>query len=83
MTLLSKIRGVELVLDNVHFNEFVIRLSKDPAEVNAGLLKEGIMGGVPLKGHVNGMDDCMLIATTEMHTEKDYIMFADALRKVL
>jgi glycine dehydrogenase subunit 1 len=66
-SLLSKIKGVELVFDNVHFNEFVIRLSKDPAEVNAGMLKHGVMGGVPLKGHVKGMDDCMLIATTEMH----------------
>jgi glycine dehydrogenase subunit 1 len=83
MSLLSKMKGIELVFDNIHFNEFVIRLSKDPAEVNAGLLREGVMGGVPLKGHVKGMDDCMLMATTEMHSEKDYILLADAFRAVL
>jgi glycine dehydrogenase subunit 1 len=83
MSLLSKMKGIQLAFDNIHFNEFVIRLSKDPAEVNRGLLSEGVMGGVPLKGHVKGMDDCMLITTTEMHTEKDYILLADALRAVL
>jgi glycine dehydrogenase subunit 1 len=83
MALLSKIKGVEIVFDNVHFNEFVIRLSKDVSKVNAELLKKGVMGGVPLKGHVGGMDDCMLIATTEMHSDDDHKRLAKALKEVL
>jgi len=83
MSLLSKIKGVELVFDSVHFNEFPVRLSKDPAKVNSELLKKGVMGGVPLKGRVRGMDDCMLIATTEMHSDADHRKLAKALREVL
>jgi glycine dehydrogenase subunit 1 len=83
MSLLSNIKGVETVFDNIHFNEFAVRLPKDPSKVNAALLKKGVMGGVPLKGHVSGMDDCMMIATTEMHSDADHKKLADALREVL
>jgi len=82
-SLLSKIKGVETVFDNIHFNEFTVRLPKDASKVNADLLKKGIMGGVPLKGHVTGMDDCMVIATTEMHSDDDHERLAKALREVL
>jgi glycine dehydrogenase subunit 1 len=83
MSLLSKIKGVDIVFNNVHFNEFVIRLPKDASKVNADLLKKGVMGGVPLKGHVRGMSDCMLIATTEMHSDADHKRLAKALKEVL
>ncbi|MDR2866266.1 MAG: aminomethyl-transferring glycine dehydrogenase subunit GcvPA [Methanomassiliicoccaceae archaeon] len=83
MSLLSKVKGVEIVFKNTHFNEFPIRLSKDVATVNRELLKRGVMGGVPLKGHVRGMDDCMLIATTEMHSDDDHKRLVNGLREVL
>jgi len=83
MKLLSSIDGVELAFDNIHFNEFTVKLRKDPAKVNADLLKKGIMGGVPLKDHVNGMDNCMLLATTEMHSDDDHRKLAKALKEVL
>jgi glycine dehydrogenase subunit 1 len=83
MKSLSKIKGVEIAFKSTYFNEFPIRLSKDPAAVNSLLLKKGVMGGVPLKGHVKGMDDCMLIATTEMHSDADHKKLADALKEVL
>ena len=83
MALLSKIKGVEIAFNGTHFNEFVIRLSKDASKVNSELLKKGVMGGIPLKGHVKGMDDCMLITTTEMHSDADHKKLADALKEVL
>jgi glycine dehydrogenase subunit 1 len=83
MRILSKVDGVERVFDNIHFNEFAVRLRKDPAKVNSEILKKGVMGGVPLKGHVSGMDDCMLLATTEMHSDGDHRKLAEALREVL
>jgi len=83
MTMLSKIKGVEIAFKNTFFNEFPVRLAKDPAKVNSELLKKGVMGGVPLKGHVKGMEDCMLIATTEMHSDADHKKLADALKEVL
>jgi glycine dehydrogenase subunit 1 len=83
MALLSKVKGVEIAFDNVHFNEFTVRLSKDPSKVNAALLRKKVIGGVPLKGHVSGMDDCMVIATTEMHSDDDHKRLADAMREVL
>ncbi|MCL1904869.1 MAG: aminomethyl-transferring glycine dehydrogenase subunit GcvPA [Methanomassiliicoccaceae archaeon] len=83
MSMLSKVKGVGSVFDNVHFNEFVIRLSKDPKKVNSELLKKGVIGGVPMKGHVKGMDDCMLVTTTEMHSDEDHKKFVGALKEVL
>ena len=83
MSLLSKVKGVEIVFDNVHFNEFVIRTPMNASKLNAELLKKGVMGGVPLKGHVKGMDDCMLIATTEMHSDGDHKKLVNALKEVL
>jgi len=83
MSLLSGIKGIEMVFDNIHFNEFVVRFAKDARTVNAELLKKGVMGGVPLGGHAKGMDDCMLIATTEMHSDADHKKLADALKEVL
>jgi glycine dehydrogenase subunit 1 len=83
MKRLSKVKGVDIVFKNTFFNEFTIRLAKDPVTVNAELLKKGVMGGVPLKGHVKGMDDCMVIATTEMHSDADHKKLADALKEVL
>jgi len=83
MAMLSKIKGVEIAFDNVHFNEFAVRLSKDPAKVNAELLKKGVIGGVPLKGRVKGMDECMLIATTEMHSDADHKKLVNAMKEVL
>jgi len=83
MTKLSKVKGAEIVFDNVHFNEFAVRLSKDVLKVNAELLKKGVIGGVPLKGHVAGMNDCMLIATTEMHSDEDHDKLVKAMKEVL
>ena len=75
--------GVDTVFDSIHFNEFAVKLPKDADAVNKELLKRGVMGGVPLKGHVNGMNDCMLIATTEMHSDDDHKKLIDALKEVL
>jgi glycine dehydrogenase subunit 1 len=83
MKMLSAIKGIDIVFDNIHFNEFAIKLSADPEKVNAALLKKGVMGGVPLKGHVKGMEDHMLIATTEMHSDDDHKKLAEALKEVL
>lgn len=83
MSKLSEIKGIEIVFSGTPFNEFVIRTSKDADKLNAALLRKNVIGGVPLKGHVKGMDDCMLIATTEMHSDEDHDKLVKAMKEVL
>ena len=85
MSKLSKIKGVKIVFDNVHFNEFAVKLPKDASQVCAELQRcsTPVRGGVPLKGHVKGMDDCMLIATTEIHSDEDHDLLVNAMKEVL
>jgi glycine cleavage system P protein (glycine dehydrogenase) subunit 1 len=48
------------------FNEFVVRAdAKSPEEINKGLLKKKIIGGLPLGRFYPELADCMLVCATE------------------
>jgi glycine dehydrogenase subunit 1 len=78
-------KGIKTVFDNSYFNEFVVRLPKDASSVCSELQNadDPVLCGVPLNGHVNGMDDCLLIATTEMHSDEDHIELVKRLTEVI
>jgi glycine dehydrogenase subunit 1 len=48
-----------------YFNEFVTRVG-DPEALNAQLLEEKIIGGLPLGKHYPELADSMLLCATEM-----------------
>jgi glycine dehydrogenase subunit 1 len=49
------------------FNEFVVSANgKSPDEINKGLLKQKIIGGLPLGKNYPELPDCMLLCATEM-----------------
>jgi len=50
--LISGIKGYKLKFKNPIFNEFVIETPVNPDEINKGLLKEGIMGGLNLENSI-------------------------------
>jgi len=84
MSRISKVDGAEMVFDNIHFNEFAVRLRKDASYVSSKLHELSTpMSGVPLKGHIEGMDDCMLFATTEVHSDEDHEALVTSLSEVL
>ncbi len=65
------------------FNEFVIDLPTDAAEVIGSLIEKGFAAGFPLSRYYNNMENSMLIAVTEKRTKQEIGMLAEALEAVL
>ncbi|HEX2554018.1 MAG TPA: aminomethyl-transferring glycine dehydrogenase subunit GcvPA [Microvirga sp.] len=81
---LSGVPGVE-VANGAFFNEFTLRLPKPAASVVEDLANRGILGGVPVSRLLPdaGLDDLLLVASTEVNTDEDRAAFVSALKEVL
>jgi glycine dehydrogenase subunit 1 len=82
--MLGEVRGVE-VLNDTFFNEFTIRLPRPAAEVVEALARRGVLGGVPASRLLPsaGLDDLLVVASTEVNTDEDRTAFAAALKGAL
>jgi glycine dehydrogenase subunit 1 len=82
--MLAGVPGVE-VLNGTFFNEFTLRLPKPAAEVVEALAARGILAGVPVSRLLPGagLDDLLLVASTEVNTDEDRAALAAALKGVL
>ncbi|MFH1395221.1 MAG: aminomethyl-transferring glycine dehydrogenase subunit GcvPA [Candidatus Omnitrophota bacterium] len=80
---LEKIKGVEVKRSSPTFNEFVIRLPKDPNEIIGKLIEKKIAAGFPLGRYYKEMGDYMLVAVTEKRTKQEIALFAEALEDAL
>src|SRR5271154_4820359 len=81
---LSGIQSVEIV--NTHFfNEFVMRTPRPAAELIEALASRGVIGGLPVSRLLpkSGLDDCVVVASTETNTEADRAAYAQALADCL
>ena len=65
------------------FNEFVIRLSRDPQVILPMLLQQGFIGGFPLKRYYAEMETEILICVTEKKSRQDIDQLTEALAKAL
>jgi glycine dehydrogenase subunit 1 len=81
---LSAVDGVE-VLNRTFFNEFTVKLAKPAAEVVERLAAKGVLAGVPVSRLLPnaGLDDLLLVASTEVNTDDDRAAFVAALKEVL
>ncbi|MEM7651466.1 MAG: aminomethyl-transferring glycine dehydrogenase subunit GcvPA [Pseudomonadota bacterium] len=70
---LSEIDGVELVTENF-FNEFTLKLPKPSKDIVESIAEQGIIAGLALE------DNKLLVATTEIATDQDIDVFAQALK---
>jgi glycine dehydrogenase subunit 1 len=69
---LKKINGIDLPMSGPNFKEFVIRIPGDTGEFLKFMTEKcNILAGVPLKRFGMGMDDCLLVATTEIRTQEE------------
>lgn len=75
--------GAELKYSGRVFGEFVIKLPKDPTEVRDRLLEHKILAGLPLGHYYDQLQDCLLVAVTEIRTKAQIDHFASALKEVL
>ncbi len=65
------------------FNEFVLDLPCEAADVIAKLIEKGFAAGFPLSRYYEGMENSMLICVTEKRTKQQIGMLAEALESVL
>lgn len=64
---------------NSVFNEFVVECPVPAAEVLAALKKEKIIGGFDLSRYYIGMENCILVAVTEVNRKEDIDRLVSAL----
>jgi glycine dehydrogenase subunit 1 len=81
---LSNVSGVE-VLNETFFNEFTLRLPKQAAEVVEALAARGVLAGMPVSRLLPGagLDDLLLVASTEVNTDEDRAAFVTMLKEIL
>jgi len=79
---IENIDGFGRRFSGAHFNEFVVKTTKDIDKINKGLLKRDINGGFVLKKQYPELRDCMLCGITEVHTDEDIERYITALKEV-
>jgi glycine dehydrogenase subunit 1 len=80
---LAVMRGVEVVNDRATFNEFVISVPGNTADITAKLLKDRIAIGVPLGTYYPDMANCLVVTVTEKRTKDEILAFARKLEGAL
>jgi glycine dehydrogenase subunit 1 len=65
------------------FNEFVLDLPYEAADVIARLIEKRFAAGFPLGRYYDGMENSILISVTEKRTKQEIGMLAEALESVL
>ena len=81
---IAGVKGVE-VLNKTFFNEFTVKLAKPAAEMVERLAEKGILAGVPVSRLLPnaGLDNLLLVASTEVNTDDDRAALVAALKEVL
>ena len=65
----AKLAGLEILFEGAHFNETVLRLTRQQVEAVLELEYQDIFAGVFLDRWYPEYKNCLLVATTELHTE--------------
>ena len=81
---LSAVPGVEIV-NACFFNEFTLRTPRPAADVIEALARRGVIGGLPVSRLLPqaGLDDCIVVASTEVNSDDDRSAYAKALAECL
>ena len=80
---LEEIPGVKRALSGPVFNEFAIRLPRSVRLVNADLLREKIIGPLPLGQFYPELTKCGLVCVTETTPRAEIDRMAAAVRRIL
>ncbi len=74
--------GVE-VLNHSFFNEFTLRVKGDASALVESMAAQGVLAGVPVSRLLPGagLDDLLLVASTEINTDADRAAFLAAFEK--
>ncbi len=80
---LTEIPGVRPVFPGSFFNEFALEMPMDPERLNRNLLKEGVLGGFPLKRWDRRLENGWLVCVTEIHSKAAIDRFVQAVQRCL
>ena len=80
---LEKLPGVRRVFDGPVFNEFALRFPRSVRMINAQLLRDKIIGPLPLGPYYPELTKCGLVCVTETTTRAQIERLADAVRETL
>lgn len=75
--------GAKLRFSGRVFGEFALELPRNAAAVRDALLGEGIMAGLPLGPYYPKLENCLLVALTEVRTKAQIDDFAAKLKSAL
>lgn len=75
--------GGKLKFPGKVFGEFVLELPKNAKSVQNALLAQGILAGLPLGEFDKNLENCLLVAVTEVRTKAQIDDFAKKLQSVL
>ena len=75
--------GAKLKYPGKVFGEFVLELPVNAEEVQLALLEDGVLAGLPLGKYYPGMEDCLLVAVTEVRTNEQIDDFARKLKATI
>jgi glycine dehydrogenase subunit 1 len=81
---LSAVPGADIL--NAHFfNEFTLRTRRPAADLVEALARRGVIAGLPVSRLLPsvGLDDCIIVASTEVNTDEDRAAYAQALAECL
>jgi glycine dehydrogenase subunit 1 len=79
---LAELPGFELWTDDPFFHEFVLRCPMPVSEINEQLLDYGILGGYDIGQDYPELENCMLIAVTEMISREEIDLLVETLSEV-
>ena len=80
---LKQIPGVSLPFSGATFNEFVLDFPRPVKQISDALLREKIIGPLPLGKYFSGMTNRGLVCVTETMPRAEVERLAGALRKIL
>jgi glycine dehydrogenase subunit 1 len=82
-TAVSSIDGVDLKFSAPFFNELVVDVHRDAAEVLQQLQTRGILAGIGLGRFYPELASCILMTATELTTAADIAALAAALKEIV
>ena len=82
--MLARVKNVE-VLNKTFFNEFTLRLKGDAAQAVERMAERHVLGGVPVSRLLPkaGLDDLLIVASSEVNTDEDRAALVGALDAAL
>jgi glycine dehydrogenase subunit 1 len=80
---LEKIPGVRRVFSGPSFNEFVLEFPRSVKLINAALLRDKIIGPLPLGLHYPELTKRAVVCVTEMLSREEIERLAGAIRRIL